>query len=395
MRIGIVKAIYKKEVMDLVRDRRTLISMVAVPILVMPLMMVVGSRVVSALDQKSKDEAKTMSVAVKAGSPGVAEAIRKAGLIVAEESGEVRAKVETKKSIAGVEEVAGPVVQLRVFADDANPSSRSASDKIRVALAELKDERVRGSLRKSGIAESVLTPFQVKRVNVAPERKMAGMVWGTMLGYLLLLMMFTGGMYPVIDMTAGEKERKTLETFLSSPAGRDEIVLGKILAAMTAIAVTATLTLSSIVYSVTNIKASKGSGAGDEFRAMMTTMPVDANTVGLIALTLVPLIVFAASVMIAIAIHARSFKEGSSYLTPLMLMVIFPALLGGMPGMELTPVMCLIPIFNASQLIRAVMLGEFSAMSFGITLAANVAYAAIAFLIAKRRFDDEGVLFRS
>ena len=392
MRFEIVKAIYKKELLDLVRDRRTLISMIAVPVLVFPLLMVVGSRVVRSMDQKSKDEAKTMTVAVRAANPEIAAAVRKAGLLVTEEAGDVRSRVESKKSIAAVEEIPGPVPMLQVYADEANPPSRGTADTIRAALGELKAERVRRSLRSSGIAESVLTPFQVKRVNVAPPRKMAGMVWGTMLGYLLLLTMFTGGMYPVIDMTAGEKERKTLETFLASPAGRDEIVLGKILAAMTAIAITAALTLTSVVASVRNMRAGAGN---EEMKAMLNTMPLDSNTMGLIALTLIPLIVFSASAMMAIAIHARSFKEGSSYLQPLMLAVIFPALLGGMPGMELTPAMCLIPIFNASQLIRAIMLGEFSMSAFGITFAANMVYAAIAFLIARRRFEDEGVLFRT
>ena len=392
MRFEIVKAIYKKELLDLVRDRRTLISMIAVPVLVFPLLMVVGSRVVRSMDQKSKDEAKTMTVAVHAANPEIAAAVRKAGLLVTEEAGDVRSRVESKKSIAAVEEIPGPVPMLQVYADEANPPSRGTADTIRAALGELKAERVRRSLRSSGIAESVLTPFQVKRVNVAPPRKMAGMVWGTMLGYLLLLTMFTGGMYPVIDMTAGEKERKTLETFLASPAGRDEIVLGKILAAMTAIAITAALTLTSVVASVRNMRAGAGN---EEMKAMLNTMPLDSNTMGLIALTLIPLIVFSASAMMAIAIHARSFKEGSSYLQPLMLAVIFPALLGGMPGMELTPAMCLIPIFNASQLIRAIMLGEFSMSAFGITFAANMVYAAIAFVIARRRFEDEGVLFRT
>lgn len=218
---------------------------------------------------------------------------------------------------------------------------------------------------------------------------MAGMVWGSMLGYLLLLLMFSGGMYPAIDMTAGEKERKTLEMFLSSPASRAEIVLGKILAAMTAIFLTAMLTLVSIVFSL------KNSGGSPQMRQAMGTIPLDAQSLGLIVLTLIPLSVFAASTMIAIALFARSFKEGQSYLTPLMIVVIFPALLGGLPGMQLTPVMAMIPILNASQLLRGILVGDFSVLSFGLTTAANLVYAGIAFWIAKRTFEDETVLFRS
>jgi len=256
----------------------------------------------------------------------------------------------------------------------------------------LREQRVRESLRNSGISEAVLTPFTVKRTNIAGERKMAGSVWGTMLGYILLLLMFTGGMYPVIDMTAGEKERKTLEAFLASPAQRREIVMGKTLAAMTAIVLTALLTLGSMVFSLRrNGIATKS----EQMSAMMKTIPLDANTVAMLVATLIPVAIFAASVMFASALFARSFKEGQSYLTPLALLVIFPALLGGLPGLQSTPELFLIPIFNASLVIRSIMLGEVSTTNFAIALGANLVYAAIAFVIATVQFEKESVLFRS
>jgi sodium transport system permease protein len=238
----------------------------------------------------------------------------------------------------------------------------------------------------------VLTPFVVKRTNIAGARKMSGMVWGSMLGYMLLLLMFAGGMYPVIDMTAGEKERKTMEALLSSPATRPEIVLGKTFAAMTAIFITAILTLGSIVYS---LRGSNLSSRSPEIQEMMRTIPLDAHAVALIAIILVPLSMFAASLMFAIALFARSYKEGQSYLTPLVFVVIFPALMGGMSGFEMSPALCLIPIFNASQMIRGILLGDVSTANFAITTAANLAYAAIAFVVATRQFENENVLFRS
>jgi sodium transport system permease protein len=213
-----------------------------------------------------------------------------------------------------------------------------------------------------------------------------------MLGYLLLLLMFAGGMYPVIDMTAGEKERKTIEALLSSPASRLEIVLGKNLAAMAAIFITAILTMGSMVYS---LKGSNLAGKSPEMQQMLQTIPLDAHTLTLIGLTLIPLAMFAAALMFAIAIFARSYKEGQSYLTPLVFVVIFPALMGGVSGLEMTPALCLIPIFNASQMIRGIMLGDVSVANFAITTAANLVYAGIAFFIATRQFENESVLFRS
>jgi sodium transport system permease protein len=393
MRLPYVLSIYRKEMRDLIRDRRTMISMVIVPLLVFPLLMIVVTRVMVAMQDKSERDLKTMQVGVKTGNPAILEALRKAELQLVERD-DLRPAVEQKSVIAGVEEVerAGQPPEIRVYSDNSNPASAAASDRIRTALNEVRDASVREKLRASNVPESVLNPFAVSRVNVAPPKKMAGMMWGSMLGYLLLLLMFSGGMYPVIDMTAGEKERRTLESFLATPAGRNEIVMGKMLAAMTAIFLTAMLTLGSIIVSV---RANQMSSRSAEVRQMFSTIPLDTNTVLLIVLTLAPLCVFAAAVMIAIAMFARSFKEGQSYLTPLVMAVIFPALLGGLPQLELTPALCLIPIFNASQLIRGIMLGDFQTTAFGITLAANLGYAAIAMFVAQKRFEDESVLFRS
>ena len=389
MQLPMIAAVYRKEMMDLLRDRRTLMSMVVIPVLVMPLLMVVMTKVMSNIQKRSAEESKTMSIAAHVKTPAVLEAIRKAGYKLVERS-DLRAAVEKKEISAAVEETAGSTSspELNIYQDESNPTSAFVGGKIRDSLAKLKDAQVRDALRRSGVPESVLSPFQVKPVNVAPVRKMAGMIWGSILGYLILLMMFSGGIYPVIDMTAGEKERKTLEPFLSTPIGRGEIVAGKTLAAITAIFTTAVLTLSSMVFSL------KAFGSGESAK-VLSVVPLDAQAIILIILTVLPLAVFAASVMIAIAMFARSFKEGQSYLTPLILIVIFPAFIGGMPGLKLTTALYLIPIFNASQVIRTILMGEVSMTPFLVTFFANLAYAGIAAYVARTRFENESVLFRT
>ena len=391
MRFHILQTIYRKEMLELFRDRRSLISMIALPMLMIPLLMVVGTRVMSAIEAKSKADPKAKMVAVNVRNPSMIAALRNAGFTVFQRK-DVRAAVENKDVMSGVEEVQGAAsVQLRLLSDNSNPTSSAAGAQVQTALNEFKDETVKAQLRQSGISESVLVPFTVAKVNVASQRKMSGMIWGTMLGYLLLLMMFSGGMHPIIDMTTGEKERKTLESFLATPAGRGEIVLGKMLAGVTAILLTALLTLGSMTLSIRLNRL----GSNPGFRDMFSTIPMDGRSVLMIALTLIPLGVFAASIMMAIAVFARGFKEAQSYLTPLLIFVIFPAFMGGMPGLEMTPALALIPIFNASQVIRSILLGEVQSIPFTVTMAANITYAAVAFVLAKRRFEDESVLFRT
>jgi sodium transport system permease protein len=391
MRFPLVNAIYRKEMLDVVRDRRTLISMVAVPMLIIPLLLNVSTRVVSRMQDNAEQEAKTMAVAVRITTPALREALEKAQIQMVEKD-DLKDAVLKKTVAAGVEEIPGTPVQVEIYADNSNPISSAAAVRVRVALDDLKEQKVRDSLRDSGIPESVLSPFVVKRTNIAGAKKMAGMLWGSILGYLVLLLMFTGGMYAVIDMTAGEKERKTMEALLASPASRQEIVLGKNLAAMTAIFITAILTLGSMAYS---LKSSNLGSKSPEMQEMMRELPLDAHSLTLIAITLIPVAMFAASAMFAIALFARSYKEGQSYLTPLLMVVIFPALLGGLSGLAMTPALCLIPIFNASQMIRGILLGDATMTNFAMTTAANLVYAAIAFVIATRTFQKESVLFRS
>jgi sodium transport system permease protein len=391
MRLSILGAIYQKEMLDLVRDRRTLISMAVVPLLVIPLLLSLSTRLMSRMQENAEQEAKSMAVAIRVTTPGIREALEKARIQLVEKD-DLKDAVLKKTAAAGVEEIPGTPIEVEIYADNSNPTSSAAAARVRTALDDFKDEKVRESLKNSGIPASVLTPFVVKRTNIAGARKMSGMVWGSMLGYLLLLLMFAGGMYPVIDMTAGEKERKTMEALLASPATRLEIVLGKNLAAMTAIFITAILTMGSLVYS---LKGSNLSSKSPEVQEMMRTIPLDAHTLTLIGVTLVPLSMFAAALMFAIALFARSYKEGQSYLTPLVFVVIVPALMGGMGGLEMTPALCLIPIFNASQMIRGILLGDVSTANFAITTAANLVYAGIAFLIATRQFENENVLFRT
>lgn len=376
----------------MLRDRRTIISMMVVPLGVFPLLILVVTHLVSNLEERSQSEARSMGIATRVSTPALREALERTGFRIFEET-DLKFAVENKKAAAGVEEISGTPPKIRTYVDSSNPASSEAGDKIRAALTELRDREIRQNLRASGISEAVLAPFIIERTNIAGQRKMAGAIWGTMLGYILLLLMFTGGMYPVIDMTAGEKERKTLEAFLASPASRGEIVIGKTLAAMTAIFVTAALTLGSMVYSLRGAKLS--TARSPELQNVLGTVPLDAHNIALIALTLIPMAIFAASLMFAIALFARSFKEGQSYLTPLALVVIFPALLGGLPGLELTPALCLVPIFNASMVIRGILRGDLTMANFAIALAANLFYAGLAFWIASRQFEKESVLFRS
>ncbi len=388
-----VPIIYRKEMLDIIRDRRTLISMIVVPVAAMPLLFYVIGFFMSSAEKRAGAEATTIALRGPEALPELAGFLKKSGFEMAAQ-GDLRAAVQNKQIAAGVELVAraGGVPEVRIYTDETRQGSGMAARNIRKALDTFKEELVRGRLEALRVSTALLKPFTVKEVNVAPQRKMAGFFWGGILGYIVVLLMFSGGMYPVIDMTAGEKERRTLEIFLAAPAGREEIVLGKLLAATTAVFVTALLSVTSMVVS---LRYSDFGKQGRQLKEIAGQIPLDAPTIGLVLLALAPMAVMAASLMIAIALLAKSFKEAQSYLTPLVMAVVFPLVAGMLPGVELTPALALIPLFNVCQLVKQIFQGEYTALVFAITMAANIVYAAIAFFAAVRVFSNERVLFRT
>lgn len=388
MKLNVIFTVFKKEIIDLLRDRRTLISMVALPVVVFPLVFGVMGRFMG--DAEKKAEAEATSVAIVKGSiPAQFDrVIVRSGLKIVEVS-DVASAVEKKVASTGLA-VSSDASLVTVYAEGTRQSSGMAADKLRTALGEYRDTLVLEKLQTARLDASILKPFTVKRENVASERKMGGFILGSMLGYVVILLMFSGGMYPAIDMAAGEKERKTLESLLASPARRTDLVLGKILACVTATYSTALLTTASLFFSL------KQSGMPGKGMGRLTgKVPTDPQTIALMLITLLPVAIMAGALMLSIALMARSFKEAQSYLTPLIMLVIFPSLLGGLPGMELTPVFSLIPIFNSSQLLKSILQGDVPALSFAITNLSNLAYATLCFLIAVRSFNDEKVLFRT
>ena len=389
MRLSSIWLLYRKEMLDTVRDRRTIVSMVLVPIVAMPLLFLAMQTIISFVEKRAGQEALTISVRGGDRLPGLLNALAGAGFKFASQP-DLKAAVESKAIAAGVEAVVLPsgAKEVRIYADDTLQASQVASGKIRMALDQFKVNSSRLRLQALGVPEDVLSPFTVKRVDLAPPKKMAGMVWGGMLGYVVVLLMFSGGMYPAIDLTAGEKERRTLEMLLSSPAGRYEIILAKILAATTAIAITAVLSLSSLAVSLHYVDFGKGA-------KMLQGMTLDVRILALVALALLPTAIMAASLMIGIALFAKSFKEAQSYLTPLVMAVVFPLVAGMLPGIQLSPALAMVPLFNVCQLIKEIFQGDFNRLSFAITMASNLVYAGIAFLAAVQVFKSEKVLFRT
>jgi sodium transport system permease protein len=388
MSSNITLTVFLKEMTDILRDRRSLFSMIVLPVVIFPLIFFALNYFLGEAEKRAETEATSIAV-LRSGVPKDFVAVIALSGLKTIEVDDVEAAVKSNGASTGVR--FSPDSQLiTVFAEGTRPSSQVATERLRAALNDYRERLVLAKLKSANLDASALKPFTVKRENVASARKMGGFALGSMIGYIVILLMYTGGMSPAIDLAAGEKERKTLEALIASPASRREIVFGKILACVSAAYASALLTTASLFLSL------RGGGMATQgMDKLLGNISIDALTIGLVLFTLVPVAVMAGSLMLAISLFSRSTKEAHSYLAPLIMLVVFPSILGGVPGMELTPLLSLIPIYNSSQLLKAILQGEVQMASFVISNLANFAYSWICFYFAVRFFNDEKVLFRT
>ena len=124
--------------------------------------------------------------------------------------------------------------------------SAMATDNVQKSLEKYRDRIVHDNLAAKNLPEAAFKPFEIKEHNVAPPEKVGGAAFGGVIGYMVILLCITGCMYPAMDLTAGEKERGTMETILSSPIARVDLVFGKFFLVLTTALVTAALSVTSM-----------------------------------------------------------------------------------------------------------------------------------------------------
>lgn len=268
----------------------------------------------------------------------------------------------------------------------ANEKSQLAYSLLSQVLKRWAEQVGRTNLLAAGVPAQAASPFEVGGVDVAEQTGLGGAAaWSRVLPVLLVIWAMTGAFYPAVDLCAGEKERGTLETLLSSPAQRSEIVLGKLVTIMLFSIVTAVLNVVSILL-MGQIVLGELPGFGP---------PPPASALWM-AVALLPASALFSALCLALAAFARSTKEGQYYLMPLLLVTMPLAVLPVASGMELTLGNSLIPVTGLVLLLRTAMEGNFwPALQFlppvtAVTLGASL----LAIRWAVDQFNTESVLFR-
>ncbi len=432
LRLGRILRLTRKELRETLRDRRTVITLVLMPLLVYPLLSISFNKSLLLTAQQEQTTAFTIGVeseservlldellvhgsqilaahrAEAASRPesegevgeGEADGVEADGVEAEDDAAKlgVYPALELENQVASLElqlavristrdpDPAGPrrftPVQCELIYRENSTSSEQALRFVQDRLQAVNIASLRTRLARMGVPAGLPAEMTFKPVSVGRATPFS---LATLVPLVLILMTITGAVYPAIDLTAGERERGTLETLIAAPISRMALLIAKYAAVLVVAILTALVNL--LAMTVTLVTSRIGS-----------QLFPDGLSPILMAQILGLMILFAAffsAIVLALTSFARSFKEAQAYLIPVMLLAISPGLLSLMPGLELTLPLAVAPLVNIVLLSRDILEGNVVASTAVLAIASTAAYAIAAVGIASKIFGNDALLYAS
>lgn len=395
MRLRTARFILQKELLDTLRDKRTLMMMVAMPVLIYPAMLLIGLQVVSVHKGSLERGMSRVAIVAPVAAPirewlardAKVEIVNPDSPMDALKQGALDAVVVAQEDPNRSMENGGSA-NVEVCFDGTEFPSLEAMRRVRDCLEGAAEQLRKARLNNAGLPVTFFDPIVTKTLDTAPSEKATGTLMGLLLPMLMVIMVSLGAFYPAIDLTAGEKERGTFETLLSTPASKSEIVFGKFATVFVLAMTSGLLNLGSMSLTMLFVI----NEMGDMFPKLPFSTHLPMRALFVSAGVMVPLALLISAVTMSAAVLARSFKEAQNYLTPVMLIVMLPAMVGVMPGVDLGPVTQFMPIVNVVLLFKALMIGKAGLeAAFGVFLSTSV-FAMLALLLASWLFQREEVV---
>lgn len=400
MNNGRIFSLYKKEILDVLRDKKTLVVMILVPLFLYPGIMFLSTFLLGQVTKESL--AKTYEIGVL--NDSYYDEITS---VLSDETDEFEYLFQFsgfESSDAGINALQNGTIDafISVSTEDDVPTfeisyvvskNRSATAGSYAQEVFLKyKENVRREKMEALLpdADKVLNPMWIRLQNLDSNEASMGSVIGMVLPMILITSILLGAIYPAIDVTAGERERGTLETLMTVPVRVSEIMTGKFLAVATIAVFSALLNLLSMLL--------VGIYMFDSIRLMadseMTFNMLDfVPSVIIMLITLPVFALFVSAVCLCVCIFAKSFKEANNYSTPLLLVFMFGSMAGMLPNIELNMKTALIPVVNLALLIKAVFVLQFDWSSILIVIVSSVLYSLASVWFMSKLFSSEAILF--
>jgi sodium transport system permease protein len=387
--------IFRKELLDTLRDRRTLMTMLVIPILVFPITLNIFVAVSESFEESASS--KTMKIGIVGDHNNnytqqleqIPEEVGPKKIIVFKDSLTLRKAIEADRIQLGLiiptNESTLRAKQQTIALNwllDASEVGRSERANLYGSSLQANAEKER--LRKLGLRAEQIKPMTIQTINCASDKKMVGQLAGGILPYIFIAFGFIGCMYPAIDLFTGEKERGTLETLLTVPVGRWKILIGKMLVVVSSGMLAASCSLLGLFISIEFLDLAQNKELLEVIHGILTPY-----FIGSMLALLLPLVIFFAGLMIPIAIYAKSFKEAQSIITPLNIVMVLPAMVGFFPGIELNLNTTLIPVVNVVLATKELIAGTLSLSYFLSVFGIMCLLALLSVLISYKQFGKE------
>lgn len=405
-----IKAIYKKEMIDLLRDKKTLIMMIIVPLLLYPLIMM-GSMLFSSFIASNIQESEYHIAIIDSDadeslgsydSKSFHEFITNTEdeleyhLVIDNvgnncEQALIDGEIDAYVEISAQDTENGRKNVFTVYYLSSAAASQTTSNMIKDKLLEYSKQTSREMLLELGLEpDLLLNPIETEFKDKSANEERVGRLLGTILPMLMVTSILLGAFYPAVDTTAGEKERGTLETLLTLPIGNGELITGKFLAVSTVAVASAILNLLSMLFMSLYMYFMIESDSTQELEVNFVHF---IPAILILLLCVVSFALFISAITMCVTTFAKSFKEANNYVTPLMLVVMFATFVTFVPDIEFSSLLAAIPVVNISLLISNILVFKYNFALIMIVLVTNIVYAALSILLLVHLYNSEELMF--
>jgi sodium transport system permease protein len=372
--------VYRKELVEILRDRRTLIA-IGLSALATPLVLTIISQV------STQTATQTYTVGYSGQIPTGLDTLLTSTALKLEPVDDPAAAARQQVDLG----VAFQPNQIDEYFDPARQSAQIAETRLQTVLGQYNAAKAAAALQDKGIDPGILTPLkEVGHPLSSPVKAAENAFLSFFLPYILITMILTGGFSAALDSTAGERERKTLESLLMTPAPRSRVLLGKIGAVATISLTAAVAAIGSMFIALSQISLPSG---GD------TSFHITLNAVVVPVMVWVALLLAVAfsSLTLALGTLARNFRQGQAYVTPLYFVTILPAsIILFIPDFNPSLAYYLIPVLNAVLVLRDAIVRDTVAWPALIVTTISLAtLGGLSWLATLRLFTREALLTRS
>lgn len=391
-------------------------AMIVIPMLLMPVVTIGMFKFMEYQMEKQGEKVVKVSIIEKGNAPALVEMIKNQEKIEIVENRDGDSNSEMKKAIADGDLDLGVIIpenfqknisnqeiaNIAIIKKSTNPDSENALARMFLIVANFNNQLLQKRFADQKTDPKILSKVVIAPEDMATEKETGGFILGLIIPLFIVMWSIMGGQYTAIDVSAGEKERKTLESLLLTPAKRIEIVLGKFLAVSTVSLISVIISIGSfyiaLIYSGGfGSMAQNGRGLGAEKMAegVVANFSIEPLAILLLLVVSLFLVLMFSAMVLSVAIFAKSFKEAQSYISPSYLVVILPVVLvNSAPGFKPALWFFVLPAVNATLLFKEVLIGVYDSGHILLTLSSLIVYSVIAIFIATKIYSKEGVLFR-